>query len=127
MRTSAFAPAAILLGLFTLPAQAADLSALTNLATQLGGGSTTQTTGNTADAGSCNPKQVQDLQKQIYAAKVKGDTVKANGLQMAVDHITASCSGVASSQQPINNTAAPQDPKAQAIDAGIKALGGLFK
>ncbi|KPA89420.1 Protein of unknown function (DUF1090) [Pseudomonas asplenii] len=121
MRTSAFAPAAILLGLFTLPAQAADLSALTNLATQLGGGSTTQTTG------SCNPKQVQDLQKQIYAAKVKGDTVKANGLQMAVDHITASCSGVASSQQPINNTAAPQDPKAQAIDAGIKALGGLFK
>lgn len=126
MRISAFAPAAILLGLFTLPAQAADLSALTNLATQLGGGSTTQTT-TTADAGSCNPKQVQDLQKQIYAAKVKGDTVKANGLQMAVDHITASCSGVASSQQPITNTAAPQDPKAQAIDAGIKALGGLFK
>ncbi|NVZ66565.1 DUF1090 family protein [Pseudomonas gingeri] len=131
MRTSVFAPAAILLGLFTLPVQAADLSALGDLASQLTGGATTPAAGTTANSGGCT-KQIQDLQTQINTAKAKGDSLKANGLQLAMDHASKSCTQlngqVAAAPQPVAQTpTAAQDPKAQAVDAGIKALGGLFK
>ena len=137
MRTSAFAPAAILLGLFSLSAHAADLSTLAGgLASQLGGTAATPATGTptTATNGSspCN-KQIQDLQAKINTAKAKGDDLMVCGLQLAMDHASKSCAQlngqVAAAPQPVATTATPtvQDPKAQAVDAGVKALGGLFK
>ncbi|NWA01071.1 DUF1090 family protein [Pseudomonas gingeri] len=131
MRTSLFAPAAMLLGLFTLPVQAADLSALGDLASQLTGTAATPAAGTSASSGGCN-KQIQDLQTQINTAKAKGDSLKTSGLQLAMDHASKNCTQangqVASAPQPVAATpATAQDPKAQAVDAGIKALGGLFK
>jgi len=131
MRLSALAPAAILLGLFSLSAQAADLSTLAGgLTSQLGGTAATPATTSTAGSGPCN-KQIQDLQAKIDSAKTKGDDLKVSGLQMAMDQASKGCTKLngqaAAAPQPAAAPVAAQDPKAQAMDTGMKALGGLLK
>jgi len=75
MRISTLAPAALLLSLFTLSAQAADLNALSGaLSAQLGGG----------NAGDCQ-QQPKDLQAKIDAANAKNDLLKVRAYETALE------------------------------------------
>ncbi|MBI6603798.1 hypothetical protein YA0848_24720, partial [Pseudomonas sp. S4_EA_1b] len=71
MRLSTLAPTAVLLSLFTLPAHAADLSALTGALSTALGGANNSNAGNTNNAASCQ-QQIRDLQANINAANAKG-------------------------------------------------------
>ncbi|MFO2462103.1 DUF1090 domain-containing protein [Pseudomonas sp. 15FMM2] len=115
MRISTLAPAALLLSLFTLPAQAADLSALTGtLTTKLAGTS-----------GDC-AKQSQELQAKVDAAKANGETLKVTGLQAALDQVNEGCKKVSESQDKLDAAQQKQQAKIDSNDT-VKALGGLFK
>lgn len=115
MRISTFAPAALLLSLFALPAQAVDLGGLgANLTSQLGGTS-----------GNCE-KQSKDLQAKVDAAKTNGEELKVKALQAALDQVNKGCKKVGESQTKLDAAQQKQQAKTDNNDA-VKALGGLFK
>ncbi|MFC6296938.1 hypothetical protein GNF76_14225 [Pseudomonas sp. CCM 7893] len=116
MRFSTLAPAALLLSLFALPVQAADLSALGGaLTSQLGGG----------NSGDCQ-QQAKDLQTKIDAANAKGDTLKVTAYQAALEQVNKGCNKIAESQAKLDAKQQKQQAKTENNDA-VKALGGLFK
>ncbi|OIN47491.1 hypothetical protein BLL37_12770 [Pseudomonas azotoformans] len=116
MRISTLAPAALLLSLFTLPAHAADLSALSGaLSSQLGGG----------NSGDCQ-KQAADLQTKIDAAEAQKDTLKVKAFKAAQDQINKGCDKLSEAQAKADAKQQTQEAKADKPDA-VKALGGLFK
>jgi hypothetical protein len=125
MRLSTLAPAAALLSLFTLPAHAADLTALTGaLSAALGGGSNSATT-NTSNAATCQ-QQARDLQANINAANAKGDALRATAFQAALTQTNKSCNNVNDTQARVDPNSQHQQTVNKAADA-INALGGLFK
>ena len=109
MRISTLAPAALLLSLFALPVNAADLSA------QLGGG----------NSGDCQ-KQANDLQAKIDAAEAQKDTLKVKAFKAAQDQINKGCDKLSEAQAKADAKQQTQEAKADKPDA-VKALGGLFK
>jgi hypothetical protein len=116
MRFSTLAPAALLLSLFALPAQSADLSALSGaLTSQLGGG----------NSGDCQ-KQSADLQIKIDAAEAQKDKLKVKAFKAAQDQINKGCNKLAETQAKADAKQQTQEAKADKPDA-VKALGGLFK
>lgn len=124
MRLSRLAPAAALFSLFTLTAQAADLSALTGaLSSALGGASN-----NTVNANNANcQQQIRDLQTNINAANAKGDTLRATAFQAALTQTNKSCSNSAyNAQAQVDTNPQRQQNVNKAADA-INAIGGLFK
>lgn len=94
MRISTFAPAAVLLSLFALPVQAADLSGLTGALTSQLGGAT----------GNCE-KQSQELQAKVDAAKANGEDLKVKAMQAALDQVNKGCKKVGESQGKLDETA----------------------
>lgn len=104
MRLSTLAPTAVLLSLFTLPAHAADLSALTGaLSTALGGANNSN------------------------AANAKGDTLRATAYQAALTQTNKSCSNSTyNTQAQVDTSSQRQQNVNKAADA-INAIGGLFK
>ncbi|TFF07562.1 hypothetical protein EXW72_14065 [Pseudomonas sp. BCA14] len=116
MRISTLAPAALLLSLFTLPAHAADLSALSGaLSSQLGGG----------NSGDCQ-QHAKDLQAKIDAANAQNDVLKVRAFEAALEQVNKGCNKLADSQAKVDASQQKQQAKAQNNDA-VKALGGLFK
>lgn len=116
MRISTLAPAALLLSLFALPAQSADLSALSGaLTSQLGGG----------NSGDCQ-KQSVDLQAKIDAAEAQKDNLKVKAFKAAQEQINKGCNKLAETQAKADAKQQTQEAKADKNDA-VKALGGLFK
>ncbi|OPA82640.1 hypothetical protein BFW86_26850 [Pseudomonas fluorescens] len=116
MRISTLAPAALLLSLFALPANAADLSALGGaLTSQLGGG----------NSGDCQ-KQSADLQTKIDAAQASNDTLKVSALTAAQEQVNKGCNKLAEAQAKADAKQQTQAAKADKSEA-VKALGGLFK
>ena len=116
MRISTLAPAALLLSLFTLPAHAADLNALSGaLSAQLGGG----------NAGDCQ-QQAKDLQTKIDAAEAANDSLKVKAFKAAQDQVNKGCNKLAETQAKVDAKQQTQEAKADKNDA-VKALGGLFK
>ena len=116
MRICTLAPAALLLSLFTLPAQAADLNALSGaLSAQLGGG----------NAGDCQ-QQPKDLQAKIDAANAKNDLLKVRAYETALEQVNKACNKLADSQAKVDAKQQKQQAKAENNDP-VKALGGLFK
>ncbi len=124
MRLSKLAPAAALFSLFTLTAQAADLSALTGaLSSALGGASNSTVNANNA---SCQ-QQIRDLQTNINAANAKGDTLRATAFQAALTQTNKSCSNSNyNAQAQVDTNPQRQQNVNKAADA-INAIGGLFK
>lgn len=124
MRLSKLAPAAALFSLFTLTAQAADLSALTGaLSSALGGASNSTVNANNA---SCQ-QQIRDLQTNINAANAKGDTLRATAFQAALTQTNKSCSNSTyNAQAQVSTNPQHQQTVNKAADA-INAIGGLFK
>jgi hypothetical protein len=115
MRISTLAPAALLLSLFALPAHSADLSALSGLTSQLGGG----------NSGDCQ-KQSADLQTKIDAAEANKETLKVKAFKAAQDQINKGCDKLSEAQAKADAKQQTQEAKADKPDA-VKALGGLFK
>ena len=116
MRISTLAPAALLLSLFTLPVNAADLSALSGaLGSQLGGG----------NSGDCQ-KQSADLQSKIDAAEAQKDTLKVKAFKAAQEQVNKGCNKLAETQAKVDAKQQNQEAKTDKNDA-VKALGGLFK
>ncbi|WP_248749370.1 DUF1090 family protein [Pseudomonas sp. MWU15-20650] len=116
MRISTLAPVALLVSLFTLPAHAADLSALSGaLGSQLGSGNT----------GDCQ-QQAKDLQTKIDAANAKNDILKVKAFEAALEQVNKGCNKLAESQAKVDAGQQKQQAKVQNNDA-VKALGGLFK
>ena len=116
MRISTLAPATLLLSLFTLSAQAADLNALSGaLSAQLGGG----------NAGDCQ-QQPKDLQTKIDAAEASKDSLKVKAFKAAQDQINKGCDKLSEAQAKADAKQQTQEAKADKPDA-VKALGGLFK
>ncbi|WP_339506251.1 hypothetical protein [Pseudomonas sp. EA_15y_Pfl1_P102] len=114
MRISTLAPAALLLSLFALPVNAADLSALSGaLGSQLGGG----------NSGDCQ-KQSADLQTKIDAAEAQKDKMKVKAFKAAQDQINKGCNKLSEAKADAKQQ--NQEAKADKPDA-VKALGGLFK
>ncbi|MFL1493142.1 hypothetical protein ACMSI6_13655 [Pseudomonas antarctica] len=111
MRISTLVPAALLLSLFTLPAHAADLSALSGA---LGGKS-----------GDCQ-QQAKDLQTKIDAAEAANETLKVKAFKAAQDQVNKGCNKLAESQAKVDAKQQTQEAKADKNDP-VKALGGLFK
>lgn len=126
MRLTQLAPAAALFSLFTLPAHAADLTALTGaLSSALGGSSTNAVNTNTNNA-SCQ-QQIRDLQTNINAANAKGDTLRATAFQAALTQTNKSCSNARyNTQAQVDTNPQHQQNVNKAADA-INAIGGLFK
>ncbi|OLY76477.1 hypothetical protein AU074_18480 [Pseudomonas sp. ATCC PTA-122608] len=130
MRLSKLAPAAALFSLFTLTAQAADLSALTGaLSSALGGASASNSNSNStvnANNASCQ-QQIRDLQTNINAANAKGDTLRATAFQAALTQTNKSCSNnTYNAQAQVSTNPQHQQTVNKAADA-INAIGGLFK
>ena len=116
MRISTLAPTALLLSLFALPVNAADLSALSGaLGSQLGGG----------NSGDCQ-KQSADLQSKIDAAEAQKDTLKVKAFKAAQEQVNKGCNKLAETQAKVDAKQQNQDAKTDKNDA-VKALGGLFK
>ncbi|MBN2975267.1 hypothetical protein BFW88_25880 [Pseudomonas fluorescens] len=116
MRISTLAPAALLLSLFALPANAADLSALGGaLTSQLGGG----------NSGDCQ-KQSADLQTKIDAAQASNDTLKVSAFTAAQEQVNKGCNKLAEAQAKADAKQQTQAAKTDKSEA-VKALGGLFK
>ena len=115
MRISTLAPAALMLSLFALPAHSADLSALSGLTSQLGGG----------NSGDCQ-KQSADLQTKIDAAEANKETLKVKAFKAAQDQINKGCDKLSEAQAKADAKQQTQEAKADKPDA-VKALGGLFK
>lgn len=116
MRISTLAPTALLLSLFALPVNAADLSALSGaLGAQLGGG----------NSGDCQ-KQANDLQAKIDAAEAQKDTLKVKAFKAAQEQINKGCNKLSEAQAKADAKQQTQEAKADKPDA-VKALGGLFK
>ncbi|UII71171.1 hypothetical protein LVW35_26665 [Pseudomonas sp. HN11] len=116
MRISTLAPAALLLSLFALSVNAADLSALSGaLSSQLGGG----------NSGDCQ-KQANDLQAKIDAAEAQKDTLKVKAFKAAQDQINKGCNKIAETQAKADAKQQTQEAKADKHDT-VKALGGLFR
>ena len=125
MRLSKLAPTAALLSLFTLPAHAADLSALTGALSSALGGASNSNTLNTNNA-SCQ-QQIRDLQANINAANAKGDTLRATAFQAALTQTNKSCSNSNyNAQAQVDTHPQRQQNMNKAADA-INAIGGLFK
>lgn len=126
MRLTQLAPAAALFSLFTLPAHAADLTALTGaLSSALGGGSN-NTVNTTTNNASCQ-QQIRDLQANINAANAKGDTLRATAFQAALTQTNKSCSNARyNTQAQVDTNPQHQQNVNKAADA-INAIGGLFK
>jgi hypothetical protein len=126
MRLTQLAPAAALFSLFTLPAHAADLTALTGaLSSALGGGSN-NTVNTTANNASCQ-QQIRDLQANLNAANAKGDTLRATAFQAALTQTNKSCSNARyNTQAQVDTNPQHQQNVNKAADA-INAIGGLFK
>lgn len=124
MRLPKLAPVAALLSLFTLPAHAADLTALTGaLSSALGGANNSV---NANNASSCQ-QQVRDLQANINAANAKGDTLRATAFQAALTQTNKSCSNSNyNAQAQVDTNPQRQQNMNKAADA-INAIGGLFK
>lgn len=130
MRFSKLAPAAALFSLFTLTAQAADLTALTGaLSAALGGASNSNSNSNNtvnANNASCQ-QQIRDLQTNINAANAKGDTLCATAFQAALTQTNKSCSNSTyNAQAQVDTNPQRQQNVNKAADA-INAIGGLFK
>ncbi|MBT0627150.1 DUF1090 family protein [Pseudomonas fluorescens] len=129
MRLSKLAPTAALLGLFTLPTHAADLTALTGaLSSALGGASNSNSNSNTLNTynASCQ-QQIRDLQANINAANAKGDTLRATAFQAALTQTNKSCSNSNyNAQAQVDTHPQRQQNMNKAADA-INAIGGLFK
>ncbi|MCU1781860.1 DUF1090 family protein [Pseudomonas sp. 13B_2.1_Bac1] len=127
MRLSKLAPAAALFSLFTLPAHAADLSALTGaLSSALGGANNSTVNANNSNSASCQ-QQVRDLQANINAANAKGDTLRATAYQAALTQTNKSCSNSTyNTQAQVDTNPQRQQNVNKAADA-INAIGGLFK
>ena len=116
MRISTLAPTALLLSLFALPVNAADLSALSGaLSSQLGGG----------NSGDCQ-QQAKDLQTKIDAANAKNDILKVRAYESALEQVNKACNKIAEKQAKVDAKQQKQQAKAENNDA-VKALGGLFK
>ena len=116
MRSCTLAPAALLLTLFTLPAQPPDLTALTGpLSAKPGGG----------NAGDCQ-QQAKDLQTKIDAANAKNDILKVRAYESALEQVNKACNKIAEKQAKVDAKQQKQQAKAENNDA-VKALGGLFK
>lgn len=116
MRISTLAPTALLLSLFALPVNAADLGALSGaLSSQLGGG----------NSGDCQ-QQAKDLQTKIDAANAKNDTLKVKAFEAALEQVNKGCNKLAESQANVDAKQQKQQAKTENNDA-VKALGGLFK
>lgn len=129
MRLTQLAPAAALFSLFTLPAHAADLTALTGaLSSALGGSSTnTVNTVNTNTNNASCQQQIRDLQTNINAANAKGDTLRATAFQAALTQTNKSCSSARyNTQAQVDTNPQHQQNVNKAADA-INAIGGLFK
>lgn len=130
MRLTQLAPAAALFSLFTLPAHAADLTALTGaLSSALGGSSnnTVNTTTNTTTNNASCQQQIRDLQANINAANAKGDTLRATAFQAALTQTNKSCSNARyNTQAQVDTNPQHQQNVNKAADA-INAIGGLFK
>ena len=122
---SKLAPAAALFSLFTLPAHAADLSALTGaLSSALGGAS--QNNSASTNTASCQ-QQIRDLQANINAANAKGDTLRTTAFQAALTQTNKSCaSGHYNAQAQVDTHSQRQQNVNKAADA-INVIGGLFK
>lgn len=116
MRISTLAPAALLLSLFALPAQAGtDLSAL-------GGALSSQLSGKTGDC----QQHAKDLQAKIDAAEAKNDTLSVKAYKAAQDQVSKGCDKLAEGQAKVDAKQQTTEAKADKNDA-VKALGGLFK
>ena len=116
MHISKLAPAALLLSLFALPVNAADLSALSGaLSSQLGGG----------NSGDCQ-QHAKDLQTKIDAANAKNDLLKVRAYEAALEQVNKGCNKLAESQANVDAKQQKQQAKTENNDA-VKALGGLFK
>lgn len=126
MRLTQLAPAAALFSLFTLPAHAADLTALTGALSSALGGSSNNTVNTTANNASCQ-QQIRDLQTNINAANAKGDTLRATAFQAALTQTNKSCSNARyNTQAQVDTNPQHQQNVNKAADA-INAIGGLFK
>ena len=126
MRLSTLAPTAVLLSLFTMPAHAADLSALTGALSTALGGANNSSAGNTNNAASCQ-QQIRDLQANINAANAKGDTLRATAYQAALTQTNKSCTNSTyNTQAQVDTSSQRQQNVNKAADA-INAIGGLFK
>ncbi|WP_439855636.1 DUF1090 family protein [Pseudomonas yamanorum] len=128
MRLSRLAPAAALFSLFTLTAQAADLSALTGALSSALGGASNSNSNNTVNANNANcQQQIRDLQTNINAANAKGDTLRATAFQAALTQTNKSCSNSTyNAQAQVDTNPQRQQNVNKAADA-INAIGGLFK
>lgn len=126
MRLTQLAPAAALFSLFTLPAHAADLTALTGALSSALGGSSNNTVNTTTNNASCQ-QQIRDLQANINAANAKGDTLRATAFQAALTQTNKSCSNARyNTQAQVDTNPQHQQNVNKAVDA-INAIGGLFK
>ncbi|MDQ0703334.1 DUF1090 family protein [Pseudomonas edaphica] len=126
MRLTQLAPAAALFSLFTLPAHAADLTALTGALSSALGGSSNNTVNTTTNNASCQ-QQIRDLQANINAANAKGDTLRATAFQAALTQTNKSCSNARyNTQAQVDTNPQHQQNVNKAADA-INAIGGLFK
>ena len=112
MRISTLAPTALLLSLFALPVNAADLSALSGaLSSQLGGG----------NSGDCQ-QQAKDLQTKIDAANAKNDTLKVKAFEAALEQVNKGCNKLAESQANVDAKQQKQQAKTENNDA-VKEIG----
>ncbi|KQM46499.1 MULTISPECIES: DUF1090 family protein [Pseudomonas] len=126
MRLTQLAPAAALFSLFTLPAHAADLTALTGALSSALGGSSNNTVNTTTNNASCQ-QQIRDLQANLNAANAKGDTLRATAFQAALTQTNKSCSNARyNTQAQVDTNPQHQQNVNKAADA-INAIGGLFK
>ena len=126
MRLTQLAPAAALFSLFTLPAHAADLTALSGALSSALGGSSNNTVNTTTNNASCQ-QQIRDLQANINAANAKGDTLRATAFQAALTQTNKSCSNSNyNAQAQVDTHPQRQQNMNKAADA-INAIGGLFK
>lgn len=126
MRLTQLAPAAALFSLFTLPAHAADLTALTGALSSALGGNSNNTVNTTTNNASCQ-QQIRDLQANINAANAKGDTLRATAFQAALTQTNKSCSNARyNTQAQVDTNPQHQQNVNKAADA-INAIGGLFK
>ncbi|RMQ92519.1 hypothetical protein ALP97_03412 [Pseudomonas salomonii] len=126
MRLTQLAPAAALFSLFTLPAHAADLTALTGALSSALGGSSNNTVNTTTNNATCQ-QQIRDLQANLNAANAKGDTLRATAFQAALTQTNKSCSNARyNTQAQVDTNPQHQQNVNKAADA-INAIGGLFK
>ncbi|MHA6575204.1 DUF1090 family protein [Pseudomonas yamanorum] len=128
MRLSKLAPAAALFSLFTLTAQAADLSALTGALSSALGGASNSNSNSTVNANNAScQQQIRDLQTNINAANANGDTLRATAFQAALTQTNKSCSNSTyNAQAQVSTNPQHQQNVNKAADA-INAIGGLFK